>query len=371
MLAERGKGRDRSMSTAMERFARGLVDRLEVTPMHTSTSHRIIVSAALVIAAAACSSRPGSAASAPPAAQPGGAASPQLGSNRKAYVGLFGDGSVAVLDTVTSQVLDTVPVSAPDGLAITPDGKKLYVSSGDTGTVRVIATDDDSVVASIEVGAKPAGLALTPDGRRLVASVGGAGQAVIIDTSSDAVLKRVSVAQAHASCISDDGRLAYVGSQAAGAPAVVVVDIAGEAPPASLRVDRSPRMLACAPGKIYFTAVGLDAVEVIDPSTGALATPIPSGGSPHDVRATPDGKLELVVSQTAGDLELIDPATSTVVARVPTGKLPHWITVSRDGALAYVTNEGDNDIAVVDLAARRVTSKIPIGAAPRKMAIQP
>lgn len=288
----------------------------------------------------------------------------------KAYVGLFGEQAVAVLDTQTRQVLKKIPVTAPDGLILTPDGTKLYVASGDTGSVQVISTANDTIVASIDVGAKPSGLAVTPDGQRVVASVAGANQAVLIDTSSDLVVERVDVGQAHASCISGDGRLAYVGSQATGAPAIVRVDIAGNSPPTSFSVDKSPRMLSCAPGKIYFTAVGLDAVEVMDPETGAPGADIPSGGSPHDVRPTQDGAFELTVSQTVGDLEFIDPAAGAVIASVPTGKLPHWIALTSDGTRAYVTNEGDNNISIVDLATRRVTDMISIGDAPRKMVLR-
>ena len=84
---------------------------------------------ALLVIVAGCSS------SSDPAAAPA-ASKP----HRKAYVGLFGDQSVAVLDTVNNQVLKTIPVSAPDGLIVTPNGKKVYVSSTDTGTVKVIET---------------------------------------------------------------------------------------------------------------------------------------------------------------------------------------------------------------------------------------
>src|SRR6478736_4065311 len=291
--------------------------------------------------------------------------------HKKAYVGLFGDQAVAVLDTVTNQVLKTIPVTAPDGLIITPNGKKVYVSSTDTGTVKVIDTANDTIAGSIDVGEKPAGIAVTPDGSRVVVSVGGAGELSIIDTSTDAVLKQVPVAAAHASCITADGRYAYVGSQATGAPAVVEVDLVGDAPAQSLPVDKSPRMLSCASKGIYFTAVGLDAVELMDPSTGSLASPIASGGSPHDVRSTSDEKFELVVSQTAGDLEFIDVAAGSVIASVPTGKLAHWITLSSDGTSAYVTNEGDNNVVIVDLDLRHVTRAIAIGNGPRKMALQP
>jgi YVTN family beta-propeller protein len=331
--------------------------------MHTR-DEKIFHTAVLFAAAVACSS------SASSPVNPGASGSPAAEAHRKAYVGLFGDKAVAVLDTLTNEVVKTIGVTAPDGLVLTPDGKKVYVASGDTGSVKVIATDTDSIVTSIDVGAKPAGLAITPDGRRLVVSVGGANEAVIIDTETDAVVKRAPVEQAHASCISDDGKYAYVGSQATTAPAVVVVDILGQAPPTSLKVDKSPRMLACEPGRVYFTAVGLDGVEVIDLATGMLNAPIPSGGSPHDVRATLDRKFELVVSQTAGDLEFIDPDSKAVVGNVPTGKLPHWITLTPDGAFAYVTNEGEDDIAIVDLVTRRVTNTFAIGDAPRKMALQ-
>src|SRR4051812_24337880 len=120
--------------------------------------HLGIYSAILLFGAAGCSSNSDPSAPAD--------ANPPLNQDRKAYVGLFGDQAVAVLDTVTKQVVKKIPVTAPDGLIITPDGKKVYVSSMDTGSVKVISTDTDSIAASIDVGSKPAGLAITPDGSR-------------------------------------------------------------------------------------------------------------------------------------------------------------------------------------------------------------
>src|SRR5947208_9939689 len=48
----------------------------------------------------------------------------------KAYVGLFKDDSVAVVDTAQNKVLGTIAVpKGPHGLVVTPDGRKVYVSS--------------------------------------------------------------------------------------------------------------------------------------------------------------------------------------------------------------------------------------------------
>jgi YVTN family beta-propeller protein len=48
----------------------------------------------------------------------------------KAYVGLFKDDAVAVIDTAQNKVTGTIPVpKGPHGLVVTPDGRKVYVSS--------------------------------------------------------------------------------------------------------------------------------------------------------------------------------------------------------------------------------------------------
>src|SRR6478752_942745 len=89
----------------------------------------------------------------------------------KAYVGLFGDNAVAVLDTATNEVLGTIPVpTGPHGLVITPDGAKVYVSGDGASTVSVIDTGSDKVVAAIEVGATPHGLSISQDGKRVLLS---------------------------------------------------------------------------------------------------------------------------------------------------------------------------------------------------------
>ena len=57
----------------------------------------------------------------------------------KAYVGLFKDNAIAVLDTGTNGVQGTIPVpQGPHGIVITPDGRKVYVSSDGASTVSVI-----------------------------------------------------------------------------------------------------------------------------------------------------------------------------------------------------------------------------------------
>jgi len=291
----------------------------------------------------------------------------------KAYVGLFGDNAVAVVDLAANRVIKTIAVPVgPHGVVITPDGEKVYVSSDGATTVSVISTADDRVTSSIEVGMTPHGVSMSADGKTVVVSDFGTDQAVIIDTATDQVAATVAVNRPHNSAISPDAKLAFEGSQQMGMPAIVVIDLDTAKAVTSVALQQPPRALDYAPnGNVYFTVSGKDELEVLDPKTNELGAPIATGGSPHHMLATKDGELELVVSQTAGDLEYVDPKTGMVAANVVTGTTPHWIALSSDGKRAYVTDEGSNDLAVVDIATKSLVTTIAVGKGPRKIAVQP
>ncbi len=267
----------------------------------------------------------------------------------EAFVGLFGDNAVAVVDVGAGKVLATIPVAAPEVI--------------DAGTRQL--------VASVSVGMQPAGLSVTPDGKYVVAAVQGDGEAVVIDTADDAVVAHAAVGKAHTSLTNGDGTLAFVASQAMNAPAVQVVDVPSATLGASFALEAGPRALAELHGVLFATLTGSADIAVLDAASGARTGSITTGGSPHDVRPTSDGAAILTVSQTAGELEFIDPTALALVAHVPTGTQPHWIAVAADGKTAYVTNEGDNDIAVVDLKTRSVTTTFAVGNAPRKLVLRP
>src|SRR2546429_7044899 len=145
----------------------------------------------------------------------------------KAYVGLFKDDAVAVVDTSQNKVLGTIAVpKGPHGLVVTPDGRKVYVSSDGASTVSVIDTARNRVVASIDVGANPHGLAVSGDGSRVLVLGWGSNHVLVIDTTADRVIGKVPIAQPHNGTLSRDGRTGWVASQQQGATALVRLDLA-------------------------------------------------------------------------------------------------------------------------------------------------
>jgi YVTN family beta-propeller protein len=256
---------------------------------------------------------------------------------------------------------------------MTPDGRKVYVSSDGASAVGIIDTITDLVVSSIDVGPNPHGLAISPDGRKLLVMAFGANQAMVIDTTSDRILSQIPVLLAHNGAISSDGRTAYVGSQQQGATALAVLDLADMKEIAKVALDKTPRGLDLSPdGKwLYFTVAGMDAVLVLETATNQIVGKIATGASPHVAFFAPDGKVALAVNQGPGELSMIDPTNSTLSDTLKVGKAPHWLAISADGRTVYVTNEGSNDVSVVDIGSRQIIATIPVGNAPRKIAVQP
>jgi YVTN family beta-propeller protein len=64
--------------------------------------------------------------------------------------------SVSVIDTATNDVIATVEVgNYPSGIAVSPDGTKVYVTNQYSNSVSVIDTATNSVTSSVAVGLNP------------------------------------------------------------------------------------------------------------------------------------------------------------------------------------------------------------------------
>ena len=79
-----------------------------------------------------------------------------------------GSNTVSVIDTATNTVTATVNVgSDPVGVAVNPDGTKVYVTNSDGNNVSVIDTATNTVTATVNVGNGPFGVAVNPDGTKV------------------------------------------------------------------------------------------------------------------------------------------------------------------------------------------------------------
>jgi len=290
----------------------------------------------------------------------------------KAYVGNFADNTVSVIDTASNKVIATIPVAeGPHGMAISGDGRTVYVAGDGSSSLSIIETATDRVVKTVEVGKTPNGLALTPDGKLLLVTIYGEDRLAFLDIATGAVVGSVSVPKPHTASITPDSKLAYVTSQEPGHFALTVVDLPTRAVVRSVPLEKTPRDAEFSyDGKaFYFTEAGVSAVEVLDPTSDKIVAEIPTGVSPHFVNVFRAAPLGMVVVQGPGEVLLFDPTTKREARRIAVGKQPHWLALSGDGKTAYVTNEGSNNVSVVDVAGGN-TTMVDVGKAPRKIVVQ-
>ena len=134
-------------------------------------------------------------------------------SGDKVYVTNQGAGTLTVYNRSDNSVLATVPVGAsPSAVVVNSVGTRAYVANSAAGTVSVINTANNSVMTNIKVGVSPSSLALTPDGTRLFVTNGGAGTVTKIDTATNGVtVAAIKVGNGPSSiAVSPDGLYAYV-----------------------------------------------------------------------------------------------------------------------------------------------------------------
>lgn len=118
----------------------------------------------------------------------------------RAYVNAENDGTVVLFDAVKNVKLQEIALGKageikPMGLALSPDAKQLYVSTGRGKKVFVVDTKTNQVATSFEVGQRPWGIAVTGDGKTLVTANGPSNDVSVIDVASQTVTKKVKVAE--------------------------------------------------------------------------------------------------------------------------------------------------------------------------------
>jgi len=104
-------------------------------------------------------------------------------SGTRAYIGWFK--GVSVIEATTNSVIATIGGGEGFGLAINPEGTRLFVTDRYSVPyrVRVVDTASNSVVASIPIAFQPTGVAVSPDGRYVYVATQGGSRVWVIDAT--------------------------------------------------------------------------------------------------------------------------------------------------------------------------------------------
>jgi YVTN family beta-propeller protein len=320
-------------------------------------------------------------------------------------VGLSGPDTTSI--TVPVSITATTGVgSRPQGIAVSPDGKYLYVANYGDNTVSVIDTATNSVITTVTVGTAspcdgqcgPYGLTVAPDGSRVYVTDSGFQPAFnadgsiayyfpettvsVIDTATYTVTNTIDVGQGPVSvAVSPDGKRVYVGYPGGPTPVRVIDTDTNTVISETTNLWGSLALAVSPDGKRVYVA-GLNqynSVSVID-TTSNTVDPLGSlPGGASAIATSPDGTRLYVTSQnrTGSSLTVLNAADGAVIDTIPLsthsedGQPWQGVAVSPDGKRVYVVDPSTNSVLEVDTATNTVTGSIPVGDGPQAMVVSP
>ena len=339
-------------------------------------------------------------------------------------VGNYRDGTVTVIDQRNFRVLGTINVT-PDGktpqdplqaavypllvaskgvdyvqgLALSPDGRTLYVSRGYLGDVAAFDVATRRMLWRLEVsGVRADHVALSPDGSRLFVSALTANEVQVIDTRSHQFVGSFPSGDwAHVLEFTPDQRFVVNGSLGNqllpnGAPNRFWMTFAD---PRTLSVERvlkfdaGVRPFTFSPdGSLAYVQFSyFNGFKVVDTSTGAtlhtvnlpVAGPAvgespsqyPNQAAHHGITVSGDGASICDAATVSNYVALVGSQSLQTEAIIPVGDQPAEAEASSDGNVCFVSNRGPgaggDTVSVISFTGRREIARIKAGDGPMEM----
>jgi YVTN family beta-propeller protein len=283
------------------------------------------------------------------------------------------DYTISVIDPTTMGVIHTLPAGIlPEHVGPDWDLSRLYVSNYFSRDLNVIDPFTGNLMNSV-VAPYAYNLYFTPDGSKAVVMAEEVSRMDFYDRRTWALLKALPIPFAgidHAD-FSAGGRYLLGSTEYAGV--VVKVDVVSMSLVGSVWVGGSPVDIKLSPdGQVFYVANQFrHGVSVIDPVRMQEVGFIPTGYGAHGMALSRDTRQLYVTNRDAGTISVIDLATRAVVATWVIGGTPDMVQVSPDGTQLWTANRYGNTVVVVDTRSGTVSNSITVGRKPHGIAYFP
>ncbi len=282
-----------------------------------------------------------------------------------AYVANRTAATITIIATEDQSVVSTLDVEfAVEALAMHPNGRILYVVYN--GFVGVYETTNYTRLELVSVGSGSVGIALTPDGKYAYISGTPVNSVSVLDTETNTVVATIPVSMTpHGIAITPDGKIVYVSNSDTGV--VSVIETATNTVTATVQTGVSPEGIAVSPdgSRAYVANFDDENVSVIQTSDHTVVHSFGLGGGPTALAFSPDGAYLYGVSATDDSLTIFDAGPDTVLARINVGAINHrGIAVAGDGKSVYVPNLNANSVSIIEFGADTTTTMVEADTSP-------
>lgn len=261
-------------------------------------------------------------------------------------------GVVKVIDTSTNAIVGSPIVVGvnPLGVAVAPDGRKVYVTNSGSHSVSVIDAAKNTVTATVDVGDYPFGVAVKPDGSKVYVANSVGNSVSVIDTATNKVVTVSVGSKPQGVAVKPDGTRVYVANS--GSKGVSVIDTVSNSVVGTVPTDSGPYGVAVNPAgtRVYVTNSASSTVSVFDAASNAFITSILVGTTPQGIAINPAGTLAYVTNNGSRTVSVIDLDAShaatynTVIATRDSVGLPYGVAFHPAGNAAYVTSYDDRPL---------------------------
>ncbi|MSU21852.1 MAG: phosphoesterase [Pedosphaera sp.] len=287
--------------------------------------------------------------------------------------GGFSNHGLTLLDIASKRVTQYLALTQSwNGLAFSKDGKRIFVSGGDSGLIHVFKYMDGK--ATPETPVKPsttsapaflASIAVHPTTGKLYVCNEGNQEIWVLHPDTLELETKVTVGQYPHSCaMGADKRHLYVSNW--GSRSVSIIDTEKNQRVRDITVGLRPNDMTVAPdGRLFVACSGDNTVHVIQ--TKAIEK---LGDSPSPARPLWEGTREVI--------------STSLYPQSPEGSTPDGVAVSPDGKTLFIANADNNNVMVVDISgelsegAKRfnenislVNGFIPVGWYPTAVVVSP
>jgi len=258
----------------------------------------------------------------------------------------YGKHEIYVLDLKRAQTVSQVGIDESFyGLTWSPDGRHLYASGGGSEVVHTFDFNAGYLSAHREWALRtpteqgiPNGLAVSSDGR-----------ALYVAESWGQRIEKLATSDGHS----------IWSKQLAATASGPTTTAEGERVKPSQDPD-APFPYTCVPdekhGRVFVSLWAKSTVLVLDSKSGVEVTRYPVGAHPNEMLLGSDGRL-FVAESNLNSVSIIDTTTGRITEKLtaslfpqsPPGSMPNSLALSPDGELLFVANANNNNIAVFNV----------------------
>jgi YVTN family beta-propeller protein len=261
-------------------------------------------------------------------------------STSSAYVTLESVGAAAQMAFASPASTGQVNVgSLPTSIAVNQAGTRAYVGNQGDGSVSVINTATNAVVATIAIGGSVLGVLLTPGDSLLLVGTD-LSKVYVVRTSSSAVIDSIPAPIVNGMAMRGDTTVFASGPFAG---VVAELNLRTRQRVRTLPVGGVPQGLLVSPsGTQLYLANEVGQFQVWDLASASLVgyVDLPGGGGYGLTRHPSSGLVYVSTSYIGARVHVINPATRQIVRVIHTGGTPRRIAFAPDGSVGIVANEG-------------------------------